>query len=87
MNLADKCNMPNGYCLRNQLVDLYYKDVERINAGTDPVYFVTRYSGGPSNTRQARACMCVRWETRGSVHAFSTACFGRRPMLLLTRCS
>uniref|UniRef100_A0A1D2A410 Generative cell specific-1/HAP2 domain-containing protein n=1 Tax=Auxenochlorella protothecoides TaxID=3075 RepID=A0A1D2A410_AUXPR len=52
VNLADKCNIPNGYCLRNQLVDLYYADVERINAGHDPLYFVTKYSGGVQNERQ-----------------------------------
>lgn len=73
MNLADKCNIPNGYCLRNQLVDLYYADVERINAGHDPLYFVTKYSGGVQNERQVRRS---RWSLGCviQVHAYHMVC-------------
>lgn len=55
--------MPAGYCLRNQLYDYYYEDVNLYLSGKDVKYFISAYGGDPSNTQQV---MCagvggLRW--------------------------
>lgn len=49
------CGTPQGSCLRNQIYDLYFQDLARIDSGREPLYFVGRYGGGTDNVQQMRA--------------------------------
>ena len=52
---TNKCGVPAGSCLSNQVRSLYFADLARMQQGLEPLYFIGRYGGGLNNTNQARA--------------------------------
>ena len=46
------CDQPEGSCLSNQLYGYYTADLQRIAAGTTPLYMVSRWGGGLPNAQQ-----------------------------------
>eukprot|EP00887_Chlorella_sp_A99_P005310 scaffold1.g5310.t1 len=49
---ANRCQVAQGSCLRNQLYDMYWGDVDRMKRGLGPLYLIGRYGGGNDNTNQ-----------------------------------
>ena len=50
--LQSACSQPVGSCLANQLAELYAADVARVQAGTTPLYLISRWGGGQAGVNQ-----------------------------------
>jgi Male gamete fusion factor len=61
--LQNACKRPVGSCLGYQLTDLAAADSARTAAGTTPLYMISRYGGGASNTKQVAV---IVWSTSHS---------------------
>jgi hypothetical protein len=51
--LSVGCSQSFESCLKNQIIHLIWEDQDEIAAGREPRYHITKYGGGPANTRQA----------------------------------